>query len=114
MANKFIGEATAEVEGVTWTLRCDFNAMAAFETATGKDAMEAFGEAEENKVSIPELIQMVHSFLQRHHPDATLQDAGDVLSHDLSVVQRVISACMPSSEEAAGLGNGRAAVTKAA
>jgi hypothetical protein len=36
-----------------------------------------------------------------------LCDAGDVLSHDLSVVQRLIEGAMPTSGEAAELGNGQ-------
>lgn len=107
MANKFFGEASAKVDGKDWTLRCDFNAMAEFEEATGKDAMEAFEKAEAGEVSIADLRRIVRAFLACHHPDATLRDAGDVLSHDVEVVQRVITAAMPTEEEAAALGNGK-------
>ena len=107
MANRFIGETTAQADGKSWTLRCDFNAMAAFEEATGKDAMTAFEAAEQGDVSILDLRHLVRACLLRHHPDATLCDAGDVLSHDLGVVQRLIEGAMPTSGEAAELGNGQ-------
>lgn len=107
MGNRFLGEATAKVDGKEWTLRCDFNTMAEFEDATGKDAMDAFEAAEEGRVSVRDLRQMVRAFLSCHHPDAALKDAGDVLSHDSGVVQRLIAAAMPSEGEAAELGNGQ-------
>jgi len=107
MANRFIGETTAQADGKSWTLRCDFNAMAAFEEATGKDAMTAFEAAEQGDVSILDLRHLVRACLLRHHPDATLCDAGDVLSYDLGVVQRLIEGAMPTSGEAAELGNGQ-------
>jgi hypothetical protein len=113
MANRFMGETTAQIDGQTWTLRCDFNAMAAFEEATGKDAMTAFEAAEQGNVSVLDLRQLVRACLLRHHPDATLCDAGDVLSHDLGVVQRLIEGAMPTEGEAAELGNGQGAADPA-
>lgn len=107
MGNRFLGEATAKVDGKEWTLRCDFNAMAEFEDATGKDAMDAFQAAEEGDVSLKDLRHLVLACLLRHHPDATLCDAGDVLSYDVGVVQRLIAAAMPTEGEAAELGNGQ-------
>ncbi|MCD9148991.1 GTA-gp10 family protein [Pseudophaeobacter flagellatus] len=108
MANRFMGETTAQADGNNWTLRCDFNAMAAFEEATGKDAMTAFEAAEQGDVSVLDLRHLVRACLLRHHPDATLCDAGDVLSHDIGVVERLIAASMPTAGEAAELGNGQA------
>lgn len=105
MSNRFLGEASAQVDGKVWTLRCDFNAMAEFEGATGQDAMTAFEAAEDGEVSVVDLRHLVRACLLRHHPEATLRDAGDVLSQDMGVVQRLIAASMPTEGEAAALGN---------
>ena len=114
MGNRFLGEATARADGKEWTLRCDFNAMIEFEDATGKDAMDAFEAAEGGDVDLKDLRHLVHACLLRHHPDATLRDAGDVLSHDMSVVERLIAGAMPTAGEAAELGNGQPVTDPAA
>lgn len=110
MANRFKGEASVTIDGKIWTLVCDFNAMAEFEGATGKDAMAAFEKAEEGDVSIADLRHMVHCFLKAHHPDATLQDAGNIMSEDVGIVVRLVAAASPTEAEAGGLGNAQAAV----
>ncbi|WIY25118.1 GTA-gp10 family protein [Parasedimentitalea psychrophila] len=105
MGNRFKGEVTITIDGKIWTLVCDFNAMAEFEAATGKDAMDAFEKAEEGGVSIANLRHMVHAFLKQHHPDATLQDAGNVMSEDIAIVANVLAAASPTAAEAGDLGN---------
>ena len=114
MGNRFKGEVSITIDGETWTLVCDFNAMAEFEGATGKDAMAAFGQAEEGSVSIADLRHMVHAFLKAHHPGATLQDAGDIMSEDVEIVARLIAACSPTEAETGGLGNAQGAVKQPA
>lgn len=114
MTNRFKGEVSATIDGKTWTLVCDFNAMAEFEEATGKDAMTSFEQAETNKVSIKDLRHMVHAFLKAHHPDATLQDAGDIMSEDVGIVAALIAAASPTASEAGGLGNAPKAVKQPA
>ncbi|NRB17724.1 MAG: hypothetical protein HRU33_09210 [Rhodobacteraceae bacterium] len=105
MANSFKGEASITIGAKTWTLVCDFNAMAEFEEATGKDAMNAFEKAEEGGVSIADLRHMVHAFLKQHHPEATLQDAGNIMSEDVAIVASVLAAASPTAAEAGDLGN---------
>jgi hypothetical protein len=114
MGNRFKGEVSITIDGKVWTLVCDFNAMITFEEATGKDAMDAFEQAEESDVSLPDLRHMVHAFLQAHHPDATLRDAGDIMSEDVGVVARLVAAASPTEAEAGGLGNGQTAVKQPA
>ena len=106
MANRFLGEVAVEVDGETWTLRCDFNAMCEFEDATGKQAMATFEAFERGKASTKDMRAMMWSFMRRHHPDATLQDAGDLLSANSGVLNDVISATMPTQAEVGDLGNG--------
>jgi len=98
MANRFFGEATIIADGKTYTLRCDFNAMCHFEEATG-DALEAFDELEAGKFSVVAARQIMHSFLQEHHPDADVKLAGRLLSEDTSILQQVIKNASPEPEK---------------
>lgn len=106
MANGFKGEATAQVDGKTFTLRLDFNAMCAFEEATGRDAMEVLEGLERGKYRATDLRALVWSMLHRHHPEATVADAGDILSSDLQALMRVIEAARPQVEPGVAVGNG--------
>ncbi|GAD55492.1 GTA-gp10 family protein [Limimaricola cinnabarinus] len=108
MANRFLGEATTEVDGKSFTLRCDFNAMAHFEDETGMSALEAFEAFEAGGLRAKTMIAMVWAFLQHHHPDADMKLAGMVLSEDVGALQRVVAAASPTKAEAGDAGNGRA------
>ena len=114
MANKFKGEATAVVDGATYTLRCDFNAMCAFEAATGQDAMAAFSGFEAGKVSTLTMRAMMLAFLGKHHADADKEIAGEILSEDLDALTRVMTAAMPDAAEVGDTGNAPTKATKAA
>lgn len=95
MANRFLGEATVKMDGEEYTLRCDFNAMCFFEDATGKDALATFEAYEGGNVSTRDMRHMMHAFLAKHHPDASLDLAGDILSSDLDALARVVQAASP-------------------
>lgn len=98
MANRFLGEVTTEVEGVTYTLRMDINAMCEFEEATGVEALVAFADAEGGKATIPMLRHMVHASLKRYHSDAGIEVAGDIISEDPGAIQRLMAAVAPAEE----------------
>lgn len=109
MANRFFGEKTVTTDdGKQYTLRLDFNAMCDFEEATGKDAMTAFAEFEKGKVSIRLMRSMMWSFLKHHHPDATEQEAGNILSQNIDALQEVMTAAMPTQSEVEALGKQKA------
>jgi hypothetical protein len=107
MANSFLGEVTVQGGDKTYTLRCDFNAMAEFETETGKDAMETFADFEKGKVSVKTMIAMMWAFMRRHHPDTTLTDAGDLLSTNMDALQEVMEAAMPKAVASAAPGKAK-------
>lgn len=111
MANRFLGEATTTVDGVVYTLRFDFNAMVEFEEQTGVSAMDTFENAETGKkaktIKAGHLRAMVWAMLQRHHPGASPQLAGDILSVDAGIIQRVMSAAAAVVEADGGNGAGR-------
>lgn len=111
MANKFLGEISAQsVDGRDWMLRMDMNAMCEFEDVTGQSAIEAFQQAEQGKAGISMMRQVVFAAMRRHHPEATIQDAGDILSADPQVVQALMAATAPDVKP----GKRRAGATKAA
>jgi hypothetical protein len=110
MANRLLGEATTTLDGKVYTLRFDFNAMCAFEEATGLEALAAFEAFETGALKkASDLRAMVWAMLQRHHPAATLAEAGDILSADADVLRRVMIAAAPVvTEDATGNGQRRA------
>ena len=111
MANRFLGEASTTVDGKSWTLRLDFNAMAEIEDKLGRSALDVLQEIEAGKsVLVTTLRAVVWSMLIEHHPEATARDAGNVLSADTDIMLRVLRAAMPEAER----GNGKAAKAKAA
>lgn len=109
MANRFFGEATVEGEGgKSYTLRLDFNAMCEFEDDTGKDAMETFADFERGKVSVKTMRSMMWAMMKHHHPEATVEEAGDLLSTNLGALEEVMAAAMPTQSETAKLGKPKA------
>ena len=104
MANKFFGEVEIDSGGNKYTLRMDFNAMCEFEDVAGVNAMDAFADFEKGKISVKNMRAMMYAFLRRHHPDVTLEQAGEILSENIGALESVVSASMPTSEEAEGLG----------
>lgn len=107
MANRFKGEATVQVDGCRYTLRCDFNAMCEFEEATGAEALAVFEQFETGKVSVRNMRAMMWAFLQHHHPEVTLAQAGEIMSENVDCLMDVIKAASPQAGEAEALGNGR-------
>lgn len=94
-----VAEVTVKVDGQKYTLRADMNALADFEERTGKSAMATLEAFERGDLSVVGLRNLVWSLLQRHHPNITLAEAGDVLSHDLDAVAEVFSKAFPQPED---------------
>ncbi|WP_304615840.1 hypothetical protein [Paracoccus sp. (in: a-proteobacteria)] len=113
MANRFLGEATTTLNDVRYTLRCDFNAMCEFEEETGRNALTAFEQFESGGATAKDMRAMMRAFLVHHHPDATPQLAGEIMSADIDVLMRVIQAASPEPDEVQDLGNAKAKARKA-
>lgn len=120
MANKFKGEVQVVVDGVTYTLRMDMNAMCAFEELTGKKAiptLEAM-EVEGGMGSVSDMRAFMWAMLQEDHPEVTLKDAGRIMSENVDALGEAIAAAAPEAEptDAAGkkpVGNSKARPKKA-
>ncbi|MEP2782324.1 MAG: hypothetical protein ABJO67_03440 [Pseudoruegeria sp.] len=103
MVNRFFGEGPAKsVDGTPYILRCDFNAMADFESATKKDAFETFEKLDKGEVSATDLISLTWSLLLHHHPDVSRREAGGVLSNDIEAVLGVVRLASPQPEDVGG------------
>lgn len=100
MANRFLGEVDVTVDGKAYRLRFDFNAMCEFEDRTGKDAMTAVEAVETGQLGIRDLRVLALVCMLRHHPDATLQEAGDLMSNDIDAVMKVLLAAAPEAGDA--------------
>jgi hypothetical protein len=71
MANPVKGEVAFEVEGRDYKLVLDFNALCEVEDVLGADGMD---------LARPKAIRAIFwAALLRHHPDVTVQDAGDLI-----------------------------------
>lgn len=105
MANKFRGEVSVPFNGKSLTLVMDYNAMADFEDLTGKNSITTFEKAETGEASISDMRAILFCAMRRHHPESTLEDAGDLLSEDITALGRLMQACAPEPVEGAQLGN---------
>lgn len=113
MANRFLGELDVNVDGKIWKLRFDFNAMCEFEDRTGKDAMKAFEDVEKGSIGIRDLRVVAQVCMLHHQPDATLHDAGELLSCDMDAVMRVLRAAVPEAGDISDAERGGAAGNEA-
>ncbi|WP_121062208.1 GTA-gp10 family protein [Chachezhania antarctica] len=102
MAKGFKGEVKIKVEGETYTLRMDLNAMASFEDQTGMAALDWAEKVEEHKALVRDMIKMVSCCLERHHEDAGKFLAGDILSEDPGILERLFTAAAPKPDEIEG------------
>lgn len=97
-AHRFMGEAVAEAGGRRWKIRLDFNALADMEEATGRGALDLLEDYEAGKINISGLRALLHACLLRHQPDATLFDAGDILTEDPGAFERALAAAQPKGD----------------
>jgi hypothetical protein len=104
MSNSFRGEVTAKVEGKVYTLRADMNFMRRVEEIFDKPAMDVFEEIDK-KNSIRAIIQVIHCALAKYHPDATMDEAGDIASEDMTVLGRLLEAASPQEQGEGTSGN---------
>lgn len=105
------GEGHVVVDGVTWRLRFDMNVLAELQEKTGQPIEVVLAELDKGPSAIATLRKVCHEMLLHDQPQATIRDAGAVLSEDLEGVMAVISAAMPQAG-VGELGNGAAKAAK--
>lgn len=102
------GSTKAEIDGQTYTLRLDINAMADFEGATGKPAFDALEDLEAGRATVTDMRAMFWALCQAHHPDVDLRKAGVLLSQAPQAMGKAIAAAMPKPKEGAEANEGNA------
>lgn len=106
MANPVKGEVAFEVEGRGYKLVLDFNALCEVEDVLGAGGMD---------LARPKAIRAIFwASMLRHQPDATVQDAGDLIGAlGLEEAGRVVAEAMNRSGLAGGDGEAAANPPKA-
>jgi hypothetical protein len=106
MANVIKGEVAFEVEGRAYKLVLDFNALCEVEDVLGKGEMD---------LARPKAIRAIFwASLLRHHPDVTVQEAGDLIGAlGLERAGEVVAEAMNRSGLAGGDGQAAANPRKA-
>ncbi len=101
MANPVRGEVAFEVEGRAYKLVLDFNALCEVEDVLGAGGMD---------LARPKAIRAIFwASMLRHQPDATVQDAGDLIGAlGLEEAGRVVAEAMNRSGLAGGDGEATA------
>jgi hypothetical protein len=99
------GELSLEHGGRSLRLVFDFNAICALEEETGRGVMDMMADFDGDKMSFIDMRRIVHVSLRRHHPEATVEDAGDILSDDIDVLTRLLEAAFPDAAAEGEAGN---------
>lgn len=95
---KFKGELKLESGH---TMKLNFNSLADLEDLTGEPAMKTFAKFETGDVSFKDIRNLFYVCLKQHHPEITIEDAGEIASFE--TIQELFAVAMPKSDE----GNGR-------
>jgi hypothetical protein len=104
---RILGEGAVKVGDVTWRLRFDMNVLADLQEVTGKPIEAVLAELQGGIDAVTTLRVVCHQMLLHHQPEATIRDAGGVLSEDMEAVMAIIVAAMPQPGEG-DLGNAKA------
>lgn len=122
MVNRLKGEAAFTVDGETFTLVYDAEALLAIEDALGIGLVELFEHLQQvqedpRKMRVGTLATIVACGLQRHHPGADRAFAADVLIGSMPEVEGALAQSLGGSmpqardDEGAGSADGNPPVT---
>lgn len=104
------GKKRFKLGGKDYQLVLDINAMADFEGATGRDAIDALDDLQNGRMRVADMRAMFWALFQAHHPEISLRDAGTLLAENPKALGETVRAAMPKTEDAPG--NQTAAVTQ--
>lgn len=98
MANKERGEASFEAGGVTYTLRFDQNALCEIEDETSLPHADTLTKLVGKKYWASAARVTLWAGLRKHHPDVSINDAGDILApENQAAALMAISAALTSA-----------------
>jgi hypothetical protein len=96
---RILGEGEVTAGGETFRLRFDMNVLADLQETTGKTPVEIMSGLQDNSGSVVLLRTVCHAMLKRHHPEAPIEVAGDILSENMESLMAIISAAMPAQAQ---------------
>jgi hypothetical protein len=94
MANRIYGESRLPLDDRELTLRFDFGALVEAEEAAGVGTEEMMKELSGGGARLKTARAMLYGALRYHHPELTLEDAGDLLMGDGEGVSRAMGEAM--------------------
>jgi len=95
MANRIYGEARVPLDdGRELTLRFDFGALVEAEEAADKGTEELMKELSKGGARLKTARAMLYGGLRYHHPDITLEDAGELLMSDSEAISKGMGSAM--------------------
>lgn len=89
---KVIAEGTARAGGSTWRLCIDSDFMPTLQKLTGRKPKQILRAMMAPAGDLALMRKVCLAMLKRHHPDAGIEVAGDIMAEDLPVVGAVIMA----------------------
>jgi hypothetical protein len=107
MANRERGEVAIEIDGQTYTLRLDLNALAEFEAALSTPIQQVTFQEGLQRVERGQLIAVraiLWAGLRRYHPKLSLMEAGDLIvklggMQNLdTVLKEAVASAMPAPD----------------
>lgn len=106
MANKMNGEAEVDLaDGRKLKLCFDANAWIAVEDETGLELPDIIDKLGAGKVSMKLQRTIMWAGLQKHHPEVSQREAGELLFEAAEAMQRAIAGGMPADDGAAAIEN---------
>lgn len=102
MANPMKGESEVALEDGR-KLKMVFNANAWIETeeVLGRPTPEIIDELQSGRASLKTQRAVIYGGLQKHHPEITLEEAGDILVEAAQAMAAGLAGGMPQAEEGA-------------
>ena len=97
MARRNDGVVAFDVDGKTWRLVCDMNALADFEVMFGVNALEVL-DGDPKKLSATYMRGLFWAMLQEHHPDVSVREAGKLLAVAQDKMGEALLAAFPAPE----------------
>lgn len=95
MANRVFGEARLALsDGRELTLRFDFSALAEAEEAANRGTDEMLKEMAEGGARLKTARAMLYGALRHHHPEISVDDAGDLFLSDGEAVSAAMGRAM--------------------
>jgi len=98
MNGALTGKTSVVIEGRTWVLALDFNAMCAFEEKTGKNAFGVISAFEQGAINALDLRALMWSMLVVNQPEVTLEEAGVILTVAPEALKKAMDMASPKSK----------------